>query len=361
MSKRILIEHRDGAREIALMNENRLLYFTRESSGVQAEQIYLAVADRMVKGMEAAFVRLPGGQTGFLPFAECREKPASGDRLLLQVKKPPVGEKAPYMTADIALAGRYAILTPRKAECGVSKKITDEAARARLYETARRLAPAGMGLVMRTESAAAPEEALQAEIAALAQRWRDIRGQASAGAAPCLIRDREDTLSRLLRDEHGQIEEILTDAPERAAGLGLPVRSCENPFALYRVRAQWEKANQRKVWLDCGGFLVTDRTEALTVIDVNSGKFTGGKTGAEQTFLRLNLEAAREIARLMRLRRMGGIILVDFVDMQKEESREQVLAAMAEALRDDPVKTALHGFTHLGLLEMTRKKTEAPQ
>ena len=141
MSKRILVEYRDGQREIALMEENRLLAFeTDGGGGVQAEQVFLAVVDRMVKGMEACFVRLGGEQTGFLPFAECRERPRSGDRLLVQVKKPPVGDKAPYLTEDIALAGRYVILTPCSARSAVSKKITDETERQRLRETAERMA-----------------------------------------------------------------------------------------------------------------------------------------------------------------------------------------------------------------------------
>lgn len=359
MSKRILMEHREGKREIALLDEGRLLFFSREKQVVQAEQIYLGVTDRMLKGMEAAFVRIGKDQAGFLPFSECPEKPRSGEKILVQVKKPPVGEKAPYLTRDLSLAGRYVILTPVRQDCGVSKKITDETERSRLLFLAHRIAPAGMGVVMRTEALDAPQDALAVEARLLAEKWRGIAARAENAAAPCLIEDREDALSRLIRDEHGEILEILSDQALSRPG-GPPVRICPNPFALYNVPGKLEKARQRKVWLDCGGFLVIDKTEALTVIDVNSGKFTGGKAGAEQTFLTLNTEAAGEIARLMRLNGMGGIVLVDFVDMQTEESREKVRAAMERALLDDPVKCVVHGFTRLGLLEMTRKKTEAP-
>ena len=357
MSKQILMEVRDGQREIALLDGKRLLAFFQDAGGgVEAEQIYFGVVDRIVKGMEACFVRLGKDQTGFLPFAECKEKPRSGDKLLVQVKKPPIGEKAPYLTADIALAGRYVILTPCSTRFAVSQKITEEGERARLKNIAAKLAPTGCGLVMRTESADATEEEIAADANALSAAWNEIQEKQKTAQVPCLLKGREDALARLLRDEHGEISEILTNAPEVLPPLPLPVRPCENPFDLYSVRSRQEKSMQRKVWLDCGGYLVIDRTEALTVIDVNSGKFTGGKTGTESTFLKLNVEAAQETARILRLRNIGGIVIIDFVDMQSEDSRAAVQKALEEALRDDPVKAVVHGFTTLGLMEMTRKK-----
>ena len=357
MSKQILVEVRNGQREIALLDGKRLLAFFRDAGEtVEAEQIYFGMVDRIVKGMEACFVRLGKDQTGFLPFSECKEKPRSGDRLAVQVKKPPIGDKAPYLTADIALAGRYAILTPFTERFSVSQKITDEAERGRLKALAARLAPAGCGLVMRTESADAAEDETAADINALSAAWREIQDKQKTAQAPCLLKGREDALARLLRDEHGDISEILTNAPEALPPLPFPVRPCGNPFDLYGVRAKLEKSMQRKVWLDCGGYLVIDRTEALTVIDVNSGKFTGNKTGAEGTFVKLNVEAAQEAARVLRLRNIGGIVIIDFVDMQSEDSRAAVQKALEDALRDDPVKAVVHGFTTLGLMEMTRKK-----
>lgn len=359
MSKRILAEIRDGKTALALMDENRLLDFSREKqAGLEAEQIYLGVVDRIVRGMEAAFVRLDKKQIGFLPFAECKEKPKSGDRLLLQIKKPPIGEKAAYLTTDISLAAHLVILTPNTARAAVSKKITDSDQRRRLYALAERLAPAGIGLVMRLESKDAPEEEIAAETSALLDKWQRILQKASAAQPPCMIEGRESLLLRFLRDEPGGIDEILSNAPEALPDVPCPVRLCENPFAIYAVQGRLDKSLRRKVWLDCGGFLVIDRTEALTVIDVNSGKFTGGKSGSESTFRKLNLEAAQEIARLLRLRRLGGIILVDFVDMQSQESRDAVTIALEEALQSDPVKTVVHGFTSLGLMELTRKKTD---
>lgn len=357
MSKQLLIEFAGERADLALVRDGQLLFFAPAASGaeIQAEQVYRGVVDRIVRGMEAAFVRLGQGKMGFLPFSECKARPRSGDTVLVQVKRPPIGEKAAYLTQDISLAGRFALLTPLDARCGVSQKIEDAEARDRLLALARRLAPPGMGLIMRTESLNAPEEDMAAEAGALLSKWREIT--ACAVPAPCLAAGREDALSRLLRDEKGEIAQALTNRPEATPPLPCPVRPCPQPFALYNVRSQWEKAQRRKHWLDCGGFLVLDRTEALTVFDVNSGKFTGGKAGVEATFLKLNIQAAQEIARLLRLRNIGGIILIDFVDMQSEESRRAVTEALESALRDDPVKTALHGFTSLGLMEMTRKKT----
>ena len=359
MSKRMLVETREGKRRIAVMDGQRLLCFLDDMpAGPQAEQVYLGVVDRLAPGMEACFVRLGKDETGFLPYAECRERPRSGAKVLVQVKKPAVGEKAPYLTQDLSLAGRYVILTPCTARCALSKKIQDEAAKERLSALAKALCPPGMGLVMRTESEGAAEDAVSAEIAALQSEWREIQSRLPGASAPCLVRGAEDALLRLLRDERGQIEKILCDDPAALPAVPVPVEACEHPFALFGVLSKWEKACQKKVWLDCGGYLVVEKTEALTVIDVNSGKYTGNKSGTENTFLRLNREAAREIARLLRLRSMGGIIIVDFVDMQREESRQAVLAELEACVRDDPVKVALHGFTSLGLMELTRKKTD---
>lgn len=357
--KRLLIEAQEDRLAIALVNDKRLTAFCHDAPAgpLAAENIYLGVVDRIVKGIEAAFVRLGKDAMGFLPFAECPVRPHSGDRLLVQIKRPPIGEKDAYLTCDVTLAGRYCLLAPMSRGVAYSKRMTAEE-RARMKPLAQAICPPGMGVIMRNESVAAQEEDVTAEADRLKAEWERLLETAAAGCEPRLLRARDSELTHLMRNERGAIEEALTNAPEACAGLPMPVRYAQSPFALYHVRAQLEKSFRRKVWLDCGGFLVVDRTEALTVIDVNSGKFTGGKTGTEATFLKLNREAAQEIARLMRLRRMGGIILVDFVDMQQPASREAVLAAMQEALADDPVKTVVHGFTSLGLMELTRKKTE---
>ena len=357
--KRLLIQTKDAQTQYALMEEKHLLaFFQEQSGGMESEQIYLGVVDRIVKGMEAAFIRLGKDTVGFLPFSECKTKPRSGDKMLVQVKRPPTGEKAAYMTADISLAGRTVLFTPLLQRITLSKRIEDEAERARLLEIGKRICPENCGLVMRQESATASEDEISREMQQLVDKWQAIQEKCSHVQPPCLLEAREDILGRILREERGGVDEILCPDPQSLPAVSCPVRACENAFSLYNVQNHLEKSLRRKIWLDCGGFLVIDKTEAMTVIDVNSGKFTGGKSGTENTFLKLNLEAAKEIARLLRLRNVGGIILIDFVDMQNEESREKVSAALLEALQDDPVKTVLHGFTSLGLMEMTRKKIE---
>ena len=302
-------------------------------------------------------MKLGGDTVGFLPFSECKAKPRSGDKMLVQVKKPPVGEKAAYLTADLSLAGRYVLLTPLTPRCAVSNRIEDAETKTALHALATRLAPDGMGLVMRAESVGADEAGIIREIQELRNDYESVLAQAARMDAPGLVKGRADALNRLLRDEQGGVDEILTDDPDALPPVPVPVITCETPFALYNVRDKLEKSRQRKVWLPCGGYLIIDPTEAMTVIDVNSGKFTGKKSGAEDTFLKLNTEAAKEIARLLRLRNIGGIVIIDFVDMASEESRAAVAQALRDALRDDPVKTVVHGFTALGLMEMTRKKS----
>ena len=362
MSKRLLIERDEERLEFALMRDRDLLFYAKEqvsSGGPEAEEIYLARVNRIAPGMEAAFVRLTReGTVGFLPFDQCREKPRSGELMLLQVRRPPVGDKAAAMTADLSLAGRYVILTPLSARCAVSKRVEDPDTREALLHAARRLAPQGMGLVMRANSIDVEEEAIAGEIEALRAEYLGLADQALRCEPPRLLRERPDVLDRFLRDEQGSVDEAFTNAPESLPDdFPIPVSRHAHPFDLFGVRDKLRASFQRKVWLPCGGNLILDKTEALTVIDVNSGKFTGKKSGAEDTFLKLNLEAAREIARLLRLRNIGGIVIVDFVDMQSDESRAAVAQALADALRDDPVKTVLHGFTALGLMEMTRKKS----
>ena len=175
MSKQILLEHRDNRREIALMEKGKLLFFSREKdASIEAEQIYLGIADRIVKGMEAAFVRLTKDTVGFLPFSECKEKPRSGDKILVQVKRPPVGEKAAYLSREISIAGRYAILTPFTQRFSASKRIENVDEKEKALAIARKYAPDQMGLVMRQESTGAGEEEISMEIQLLVERWQHI-------------------------------------------------------------------------------------------------------------------------------------------------------------------------------------------
>ena len=355
--KQLYVEQQNGKIACAVMDGSSLLSWQEETTSVQSEQIYLAKADRVLKGMEAMFIRLTKDQDGFLPYSECKEKPLSGQPVLVQVKKPPIGEKLPYCTMDISIAGHYAILTPFSNKIAVSSRITDAEEVERLRSLGKEIAPENMGLILRTESSAAPPDEIKAEVQKLLDKWHALCKKAASACAPCLIEEKEPLLSCILRDEKGGFEKIITNLSEFPFAVSCPVQHVENPFSLANVQRKLEKSLSRKVYLPCGGYLIIDPTEAMTVIDVNSGKFTGKKGGTESSFLSLNREAAKEIARLLRLRNIGGIILIDFVDMQTEESRAAVLEAMQNACSTDTAKTVLHGFTSLGLMEMTRKKT----
>lgn len=355
--KQLYVEQQNGKLSCAVMDGTSLLSWQEESSQIQSEQIYLSKADRAMKGMEAMFIRLTKEQNGFLPYSECKEKPLSGQPVLVQVKKPPIREKLPYCTMDISIAGHYAILTPFSDRIAVSSRITDQETIERLQKIGKAFAPEKMGLILRTESADVHDDFIREEVAFLSARWQAIAERAKKASAPGLIEEKEPLLSCILRDEKGGFEKIITNLSEFPYAVSCPIQYADHPFSLANVQRKLEKSLSRKVYLPCGGYLVIDPTEAMTVIDVNSGKFTGKKGGTESSFLSLNREAAKEIARLLRLRNIGGIILIDFVDMQTEESKTAIVQALQEACSMDTAKTVIHGFTSLGLLEMTRKKT----
>ena len=364
MTNQLLFENKDNCWEAALLKDGMLFDYRKTLTGIAAEQIYLAKIDRVVRGMEAVFVKLTDKENGFLPYSEikgrCAIPPRSGDKILVQVKKPPVQQKCAYLTCDITLAGRYVILLPYGHGCSVSRRIEDEKTVLDLEILGRKLKPEDMGIIMREESANAETEEIRDEITDLQNRWEHIFVKVHEMTAPCLLDEGQSLVEMMLRDTKCSVHEIITNTPDEFVGISVPVHYSPNPMTLHNISSKLEKSLKRKVWLRSGGNLVIDPCEAMTVFDVNSAKDLGTKKGMEDTTVRLNCEAAEEIARIIRLRGIGGIILIDFVDMQTEENRTKVRSALEEALRDDPVKTAIHGFTSLGLLEMTRKKTTAP-
>ena len=301
---------------------------------------------------------LTDGQIGFLPFSEAFEPLSGGQRVVVQVRKPPVGEKAAYLTEDLSLAGRWAILLPRSGKTAVSSRVTEEEVKAALLKTARSQTPAGMGLILRKESAGIPEAEIRAEIEGLLSLWDQIKERAKAGSAPALLWPGRSPLERALDD--WERPDRLTADREMPVPPGIELVVHPHPFSLYSVLEQRHRLLQRRVWLPGGGFLVVDPCEAMTVIDVNTGKNTGRGADKEALFLKTNLEAAQMIARLLRVRGVGGIIVIDFIDMETEAARAQVLDALRTLSLRDPVKCVVHGFTALGLVEMTRKKSEIP-
>ena len=354
----LIIQYHSGQPRAALLSDRRLVeYFElNEDPAQNPEAVLLGRAGRVMKNLKAMFVQLPGQQEGFLPFDEMPPgvKVNPGDALIVQIRKPARGEKAAFLTMDIGLAGRLVMLLPKSAASHVSKRAGD---RGSLAPLAEKLRPQGMGLVLRASAEHAAEADIACEVEKHLTVWREIESKARLIKAPALLFPAPGPIERLMRDAQARPERAVTDDLERSAWFGLPQSFSDRPFALFQVEQLLKDARRRRVYLPSGGTLVLDPCEAATLIDVNTAKDTK-KNG--DAWLRANIEAAAEIARLLRLRRVGGIILIDFIDMREESQRETVLQAMREALREDPVTSEVLGFTRLGLLEMTRRKADVP-
>lgn len=358
----LLFEQKDGLCRAALLEGGRLLDYLQweDGAGLDAESLYLASAGLIQKGLKAAFMRLPHGEEGFLPFAEIPEGkiPRPGDVLMVQVKKPPIHGKKAYLSADITLAGHSLVLLLKSKALRLSRRVESEAERARLRALGERLKPGSYGIVLRQSALEETEEALKNELEELVLKADALLLGAKSLSAPCLLHQAPSPLEKLLRDESCPIEKALSNRPEVLHKLGLSEATfCAEPFALYRVEKLLFESRRRKILLPSGASLVLDPCEAALMVDVNSAKNTSTKQGLA---LKTNLEAAQHIASLLRLRRVGGMVLIDFIDMETEEERAQVLKALEDALKKDRVKSCVHGFTRLGLMEVTRKKAEEP-
>ena len=357
---KLAVFSRRGDTKIGAVLIDGLLYRYEEESAeeAQTESVFMGKVDRCMGGMEAAFVRVGKDRTVFLPYREMHGipvPPPSGARVMVQIRRPPAGKKQAYATMDISLAGKYAVLTPVTHKKAVSSRYPDED-RPVAVERMLRLCPPDSGLILRMEAADADDETVKNEIASLMSRWEDILRTAGNMSSPGPVCFRPPLEERLLRDLKGGADRILTDDPAFAGAAGMTAELMSGVMESFSVDAQARKARERVHHLPSGGNIVIDPCEAMTVVDVNTAGDAGNKKDPEKSRLKTNLEAAREIARLLQARDTGGIIIIDFIDMEKEENRSRVAAAMEEALREDYRKTVIHGFTSLGLMEMTRKR-----
>jgi len=348
-------------RVIAVTEDDHLVRFHRDvPDESMTESIHLGRVVRVVNGMQAAFVDIGAEKNGFLPLNEKSEgfnapRLSEGMHVAVQVKKDAHDGKGAFLTRDITLCGQYVLVMPCCRYIGVSSRITAEADRRRLKQLGKAIAADRFGIVMRAASLEADEDLIAAEAGEMLAQWDELHRKAATAHAPSLLFRPRTLLEALLDDELPRgIDELVTDDSSVMIE-GVPARRprAGETEALLQKR---NKALERRVWLDCGGNLIIDPCEAMTVIDVNTAKNTG-RRALEETILRTNLEAADEIARQLRLRAISGIILIDMIDMPEESQREAVLERLRTALAADPVKTVVHGFTSLGLIEMTRKKT----
>lgn len=358
-----------AVREIALVEDGKLCeYLLDDVSAASAEAVYVGRVERIVPGMKAAFVDIGQEKNGFLPLEERSQTAAlpklqTGDNVLVQVKKAAQGTKGAFLTRDVTLCGQAVILMPLNRYVGVSSRIENEEERRALQSAGKEIAAGKFGLIMRNAALTTSEEEIRSEAAELMLIWDEICRASPTAHVPSLIHQPRTHLDSLLDDyRHRGIDRIVTN--DAALGNLLkdiaPVTlASDELMTIARLTHQRDKALQRHVWLDSGASLVIDPCEAMTVIDVNTAKFTG-KRDLEQTILKTNLEACREIARQVRLRNLGGIIMIDMIDMETEEHRGMVLESLRQAFAADRVKTVVHGFTSLGLVEMTRKKSRVP-
>lgn len=396
MRKEIVVNVGHGETRAAVLEDRRLaeLYIERDEDERVVGNIYKGRVENVLPGMQAAFVNIGLERNAFLYVDDAlahlrngnggeanldRVKVRSikdvlreGDEVIVQVSKEPIGTKGARVVTNLTLAGRYLVLMPTVEYVGVSRRIQEEAERARLKALAKRLRPKGMGLIVRTIAAGKDEEDLIRDAQFLLKVWDRLRRKAAEAKAPALLYKDYDLVYRLVRDSFTpDVTKFVVDSEEEyrktldlldslAPNLKERVyRYHEGPpiFEAYQIESEIEKALDRKVWLQSGGYIVIDQTEALVSIDVNTGRYIGS-TNLADTVLRTNLEAASEIARQLRLRNFGGIIVVDFIDMESKEHEQMVLRRLEEELRKDKTKTHVLGFTHLGLVEITRKKTK---
>ncbi|MCL1816361.1 MAG: Rne/Rng family ribonuclease [Clostridiales bacterium] len=389
----MLIHFAEEDVSIAICHEGQLveLYLPRAGEQRLLGAFYQGRVANVLPGMQAAFVDIGLEKNSFLyaddvytsyphytefnqtEISKTQEKDIGallkqGQEVLVQICKEPQGEKGARVTMQPSLPGRYIVLLPTANHIAISRRIEDESERERIRGFIKELA-GGLGVIARTAAATASAEELALDLHNLKRLWKHIQGKAAKSKTPALIYREEDILRCVIRDTvSDDIESIIvenisafeklkeiimTSAPELISRLSL--RAGADLFAIYSIEEQLLKALRRKVWLKSGGYIVFDQTEALTVIDVNTGKFVG-RCNLKETILTTNLEAANEIARQFKLRNTGGIIIIDFINMEQEQHKQKLMSHLAEELKKDRTRITMLGMTNLGLVELTRKK-----
>ena len=386
VKRSMVVRERAGRTQIAVLEDDVLVehYVAQKSQTSMVGNVYLGKVQNVLPSMEAAFVDVGKGRNAVLYAGEVNWDAVgmegqprrielalkSGDPVLVQVTKDPIGHKGARLTSQISLPGRYLVFVPGGSMTGISRKLPDTE-RARLKKIMRQIIPEDAGVIVRTAAEGASEEELTRDVERLRSQWEKIQKAQKSKSAPAALSQEPDLAIKVVRDVfnedftslivegssvhdeiHDYVSSVAPDLLERVTAHSGP----KDVFAKYRIDEQLLKAMDRKVYLPSGGSLVIDRTEAMTVVDVNTGKFTGSGGTLEETVTKNNLEAAEEIVRQLRLRDVGGIIVIDFIDMVLESNRDLVLRRLVECLGRDRTKHQVAEVTSLGLVQMTRKR-----
>ena len=381
----VITEHGDRD-QIAVLEEDVLVqhYVTRTGAHSMVGNVYLGRVQNVLPGMEAAFIDIGRGRNGVLYAGEVNYSPEdlegpqprieqvlkNGQPVMVQVTKDPMGGKGARLTAQISMPGRFLVFVPNANISGISRRLPDDERR-RLKTIMKKVGPDGHGVIVRTAAEGASEDALTGDLLRLVREWEDIQKHSKKAKAPAVLYEEPELTVRVVRDlfTDEEFKELATDSPrvyekvmsyvhDVAPDLETKVHLHQGRlpvFEEYRVVEQIHKALDKKVWLPSGGYLFIERTEAMTIVDVNTGKSVG-KTNLEATVTNTNLEGAREVARQLRLRDIGGIIVIDFIDMLLEKNKKQVEDAMKEALAVDKTRSQVFEIGPLGLMQVTRKR-----
>jgi ribonuclease G len=397
MASELIINVTFNETRIAFLENGVLVEFfiEKKNDNSMVGNIYKGKVARIVPGMDAAFVDIGLAKSAFLYVGDIildkmmyEEYDDSdyhvtlneriegvleeGQELTVQVSREPIGQKGTRVTSKVTLPGRLLVLMPGTEHIGVSRRIEQEEERKKLATMLKdEICPKGYGLIARTASEGKTKEELGADLNFLKRIWESIQEKAKTARAPSILHQDLGIIFRVIRDLHSHnLKKIIVDDVFVYERVGeflkdyLPEQGCEvvyfdekDPiFEVFGIEIEIAKLLHKKIWLKSGGYIVLDYTEALTVIDVNTGRYLG-KKDLEDTILRTNLEAVKEIAYQIRLRNIGGIIIIDFIDMERKESRETVFQALIDALKKDRIKTFAYPISELGLVQITRKRT----
>ena len=382
----MVVRQKDERTQIAVLEDGILVehYVTNVSASTMVGNVYLGRVQNVLPSMEAAFVDIGRGRNAVLYAGEVNwdasglegrtrtieQALKGGDLVLVQVTKDPIGTKGARLTSHIALSGRHLVYVPNGNASGISRKLPDNE-RKRLRDVLKNMVPDGAGVIVRTAAEGADEDELARDVKRLQAQWEDIQAKSGEGNAPVLLYEEPDLVIRVVRDLFNEDFRELVIAGTAAYDMVEPYLQHVSPDLVARMRRytgtadvfhdmrideQLQKALDRRVYLPSGGHLVIDRTEAMTVVDVNTGKYTGAGGNLEETVTRNNIEAAEEIVRQLRLRDLGGIVVIDFIDMVLESNRDLVLRRLTECLGRDRTKHQVTEITSLGLVQMTRKR-----